>query len=380
MNDMNAQQNTKDTIDQYSFTQKRILIIFTGGTIAGNVAKSDVASNEKSNPNDFMMIVENSTNVIRENWNINIHTDVIELFNVDSSNIVPENWKSLAGTIEETYDRYDGFIILHGTNTMGYTCAALSFALENINKPVVVTGAQVPLGYLGSDAHTNLINALRLAVWEYHPVKGVMAVFGSKVISGTRVKKGTDFDYDPFKSFISGAMGQIGRLIKVDKTALEKHVSYLSKKKPLAIQSRVLSVKKDFDTSGIVSLTEFPGMSGDMFRVLVEQHQARAFIFRAFGAGDASAHLFPALRYLKKKKVPIIITSQAPNGVASFQVNETGQYIREHKLAIPAYDMSIESMTAKMAWLLAQKIPYHEIGTKMLEDLHGEVTVENEML
>lgn len=363
-----------------SYTQKRVLIIFTGGTIAGNVATSEVAENKKSDPNDFMNIVGNSVDVIRNTWNVNIESSIVELFNVDSSNIVPDNWTKLAAEIESKYDRYDAFIILHGTNTMGYTCAALSFAFENINKPVVVTGAQVPLGYLGSDATTNLINAMRLAVWEYHPIKGVMAVFGSKIISGTRVKKGTDFDYDPFKSFITGAMGQIGRLIKVDKGALEKHVSYLSKVKPLAVQSRVLSVKKEFDASSIVSLTEFPGMSPDIFKVLVEENGAKAFIFRAFGAGDASERLFPAFRYLKKKKIPIVITSQAPSGVASFQVNETGQYIREHDLAIPAFDMSIESMTTKLAWLLAQNIPYYEMKGRMLEDLHGEINVENEML
>ncbi len=377
---MIEKKQEKNTTDFYTFTQKRILIIFTGGTIAGNVAKSDVAINEKSNPDDFMSIVEQSTNIIKKTWNINIVADVVELFNVDSSNIVPENWTTLATKIEESYDRYDGFVILHGTNTMGYTCAALSFALENINKPVMVTGAQVPLGYLGSDAVTNLVNALRLVVWEYHTVKGVLAVFGSKIISGTRVKKGTDFDYDPFKSFITGNIGQIGRLIKIDKSALEKHVSYLSKKKPLAVQSRVLSVKKEFDTSGIVSLTEFPGMSGDIFRIMVEEYGAKAFILRAFGAGDASAHLFPALRYLKKKKIPIFITSQAPNGISNFQVNETGEYIQKHNLAIPVYDMSMESITTKTAWLLAQKVPYHEIHIKMLEDLHGEVNTESELI
>ncbi len=223
------EKNTTMKESAMSYTRKRVLVIFTGGTIAGNVAKKETSTNKKSAPDDFMTIVENSVNIIRETWNISIEPNVIELFNVDSSNIVPANWTELATTVEEKYDQYDAFIILHGTNTMGYTCAALSFALENINKPVVVTGAQVPLGYLGSDATTNLVNALRLAVWEYHPIKGVFAVFGSKVITGTRVKKGTDFDYDPFKSFSAGAMGQIGRLIKINKSALQRHVSYLSR-------------------------------------------------------------------------------------------------------------------------------------------------------
>lgn len=363
-----------------AYTQKRVLIIFTGGTIAGNVAKSKVATSVKSDPNSFMSIVNNSVDMLKKNWSIEVKPDIIELFNVDSSNILPENWSTLAEKIQETYDRYDAFIILHGTNTMGYTCAALSFALENINKPVIVTGAQVPLGYLGSDATTNLINALRLAVWGYHPVKGVIAVFGSKIISGVRVKKGTDFDYDPFKSFITGTLGEIGRFMKLDEAALEKHNAYLSKVKPLAIQARILSVKKDFDTKHIASLTEFPGMSAGLFQSLVENNDIKAFIFRAFGAGDPSAHLYKGFEYLKEKQIPIVVTTQAPSGISSFQVNETGKYLDDHDLAIPAYDMSIESSTTKLAWLLAQNFSYEQIKNKILEDLHGEINIQKELI
>lgn len=361
-------------------TQKRVLIIYTGGTVAGNVAKSDVSQNTKSDPNSFVGALDNSIEIIKKNWNIEINPVIEELFNVDSSNIQPEHWTALIEKIQEKYDDFDAFIVLHGTNTMGYTAAALSFALENINKPVILTGAQVPLGYLGTDAVTNLVNSLRLSVWGYHEVKGVMAVFGSKIISGTRVKKGTDFDYDPFRSFQTGTLGQIGRFMRIDAAALRKYVSYLSKSKPLAIQSRVLSVKKEFDTKIIASLTEFPGMRAEIFQYLVENNHAQAFILRSFGAGDPSTHLFPAFEYLKEKRVPIMVTTQAPSGISNFQVNETGQYLKENDLAIPAYDMSIESMTTKLAWLLAQKMSYEQIKMKMIEDLHGEINIESELL
>ncbi|PIY68695.1 hypothetical protein COY90_04550 [Candidatus Roizmanbacteria bacterium CG_4_10_14_0_8_um_filter_39_9] len=222
-----------------TFTHKRVLVLFTGGTVAGNVAKSKVSQNVKSDPNSFMTILNNSVDIIKANWNIEIVPSIVELFNVDSSNIQPENWSTLAAKIQESYDDFDAFVVLHGTNTMGYIAAALSFALENINKPVVLTGAQVPLGYLGTDAVTNLVNALRMAVWEYNDVKGVMAVFGSKIITGVRVKKGTDFDYDPFNSFQTGTLGQIGRFMRIDANALQKHVGYLSKSKPLAIHGDI---------------------------------------------------------------------------------------------------------------------------------------------
>ncbi len=327
-----------------------------------------------------MSILNNPVSSIKKNWNIEINLSIEELFNVDSSNIQPENWTLLIEKIQEKYDHFDSFIILHGTNTMGYTAAALSFALENITKPVILTGAQVPLGYLGTDAVTNLVNSLRLSVWRYHEVKGVMAVFGSQIISGTRVKKGTDFDYDPFKSFQTGSLGQIGRFIKIDEPALRKHIGYLSKSKPLANQSRGLSIKKKFDTKSIASITEFPGMPAEIFQSLIEKNNIKAFIFRSFGAGDPSSHLFPAFEYLKKKKIPLVVTTQAPSGISNFQVNETGQYLKENDLAIPAYDMSIESMTTKLAWLLAQKMNYEQIKVKMLEDLHGEINIGSEWI
>jgi L-asparaginase len=363
-----------------TFTKKRILIILTGGTIAGNVARSNVSEHIESNPDDFLTILHNSLEILKRNWNIEVEPQIIELFNVDSSEMLPKNWTMIVEKIAETYDEFDAFVVLHGTNTMGYTGAALSFAFENINKPVILTGAQVPLGYLGSDATTNLLNSIRVAVWGYHPVKGVMSVFGSMIITGTRIKKGTDFDYDPFKSHNVGALGQIGRFIRINEPALEKHVSYLSKVKPLAIQSRVLSVKKDFETQNIVSLTEFPGMSPDIFKSLVENNKTEAFILRAFGAGDASLHLIKAFEYLKEKQIPIVVTSQAPNGIASFQVNESGKVLRDRDLAIPAHDMSIESMTTKLAWLIAQKCNYEQIKQKMLENLHGEINIENELI
>lgn len=363
-----------------TFTNKRVLIIFTGGTIAGNVAKSDVSQHVKSDPNAFMSILENSTDIIKKNWNIEVIPTIVELYNIDSSDVQPENWTMIASKIEETYDDFDAFVVLHGTNTMGYTAGALTLAFENVNKPIILTGAQVPLGYLGSDATTNLVNALRLAVWEYNEIKGVMVVFGSKIIAGSRVKKGTDFDYDPFSSFLTGSIGHIGRFLKIDDNALRRYVSYLSKSKPLAIQSRVLSVKKEFDTKHIASLTEFPGMPVDLFKLLVENNGTKAFILRAFGAGDPSSHLIPAFEYLKEKQIPIVVTTQAPGGIASFQVNAGGQYLKANDLAIPAYDMSIESITVKLGWLLGQNLGYEQIKVKMLEDLHGEIIVESELI
>ena len=128
----------------------------------------------------------------------------------------------------------------------------------------------------------------------------------------------------------------------------------------------------------IVSLTEFPGMDVNIFNTLVDKNEIKGFILRAFGAGDASTNLIPALEFLQKKEIPIVITTQTPNGNSNFQVNEPGQKIAEGELGIPAYNMSIESQTTKLAWLLAKKkkgkISYEELCKKMIVDIRGEVT------
>ena len=173
-----------------------------------------------------------------------------KVVDVDSSDIVPEHWTALVDKVQKEYDNYQAFIITHGTNTLGYSSAALSFAFENINKPVIMTGSQVPFGFAGSDALMNLDNSLRIAAWPYHKLRGVIVVFGSSIITGTRVKKSTDFDYDAFKSFTSNNLGEIGRIIQINDDGLEKHNSYYAPKNmDTALTSKDLVIKNHFDTN-----------------------------------------------------------------------------------------------------------------------------------
>lgn len=363
-------------------TTKKILLISTGGTIAGQVAKDKQDSQKIRKADDFSEIIKPTISYFKEKWNIDVEIESEELCNVDSSDILPEHWKGLVNLIEEHYDAYDSFIITHGTNTLGYTCAALSFALANLNKPVILTGSQVPSGMPGSDALTNLNNAIRVAVWPYEPtVKGIVAVFGSHIITGTRVKKNTEFDYDAFQSFTTSSIGRIGRIINFNTDNLIKHNKYLESEGEyhMALTKNDLIVKNDFDMR-IASLTEFPGMSDAIFRNLVENNDIKGFVFRAFGAGDVSHRLHEALGYLKEEEIPIVVTTQAPNGNSNFQVNDPGVKLKDKKLAIPAYDMSIESQTTKLAWLLAQKKPrgelrYSDIVREMIKDIRGEINV-----
>lgn len=359
---------------------KKILLISTGGTIAGQVAKDKQDGQQIRKADDFSEIIKPALSYFKTKWDIKIEIEDRELCNVDSSDITPDHWKGLANIIKEQYDNYDSFIITHGTNTLGYTCAALSFVFANLNKPVILTGSQVPSGMPGSDALTNLNNAIRVAIWPYEPaVKGVVAVFGSHIITGTRVKKNTEFDYDAFQSFTAGSIGRIGRIINFNFENLKKHNGYLETNLyNRALTSADLIIENDFDMR-IASLTEFPGMSKDIFVTLVENNDIKGFILRTFGAGDVSHNIHKSLDYLKQKEIPIIVTTQAPNGNSNFQVNEPGQHLKEKELAVPAYDMSIEAQTAKLAWLLAKKgkgkLTYEGIKREMINDYRGEINV-----
>ena len=357
---------------------KNICLITTGGTIAGNVANDSYREKQTKSSSDFNKLLKSTIVEIKDKWQIDIDVSSIDLVDKDSSDINSEDWTNISNTIHENYDQFDAFLVTHGTNTLGYTSAALSFALENLNKPVVLTGSQVPFGMPGADALNNLENAIRISVYPYLQVKGVVAVFGSRIITGTRVKKSTEFDYDAFHSFQSNGMGVIGRVIIFDEDQLAKHNSYLTKKSSFAIRASQLKKESNFDTNMAV-ISEFPSMPKNILRVLVEQCGVKGIIMRAFGAGDPCTSLHDEFEFLRDQQIPVVVTTQAANGNSNFQVNESGQYLGEHDLAIPAYDMSMEAMVAKFSWLLGQGTTYETMKIKMLEDMHGEISVLNDL-
>ena len=357
---------------------RKVLLITTGGTIAQSKAESGIASNDSGKNASTLL-----SHIIDKKDEYHIDTiETIDAYQIDSSNVTPDRWKKLIDTIYENYENYNAFIITHGTNTLGYTCAALAFGLGQISKPVILTGSQVPYGDFGSDAETNLENSFRVAAQSRTVIKGVIAVFGSHIITGSRVKKTTEFEYDAFKTFNSKAsLGRIGRVMRFDDKALETHNSYYG----VAVKKDELDIRSSFKMKNIISLTEFPGMNKEFFSRLVEgkkdEENVKGIIMRSTGAGDPNIgsetdtfdNLREAFVYLKSKEIPIVITTQAPDGIASMAVNTPGELARELG-AIPAWDMSMESMTTKLGWLLAQNLPYDTIRGEMLKDYRGEIS------
>lgn len=209
---------------------------------------------------------------------------------------------------------------------------------------------------------------------------GVTAVFGSNIIMGTRVKKDSELVYDAFKSFGVSTLGHVASRINVNKPNLAKHVGYLTYSSlwEPALDRSELRIKNDF-CQDIASLTEFPGMPTSLFLGLVDKCRIKGFILRAFGAGDPASRHLETFKALQAREIPIVVTTQAPNGTSNFQVNEPGRALRIQNLAIPAWDMSIEAQTAKLAWLLAQReaeedaISYDQLMQLMRQDIHGEI-------
>ncbi len=238
---------------------KKILIISTGGTISQMHTKDGIAiSNENSfKGSTFADILSKLKS------ELNIDTiDSKTILNKDSSNMLPEDWKKIIDTIVEEYDNYTAFIVTHGTNTLGYTCSAVSFAIENLGKPVIFTGAQVSYGMPGTDAVMNLENAVRVIADDNCDLAGVFCIFGSKVITGTRVKKKSEFDYDTFKTFGRDQdIASIGNGIRYNENELEKHLKFLGSRSK---SKSGLVVNSNFDTN-IISLTEFPRVKGRVF-------------------------------------------------------------------------------------------------------------------
>ena len=349
---------------------KDLLLISTGGTIS----QEQDGPTRIAAPTKGADTFRRQLNAIAQELRINIVP--MGVLNKDSSNITPADWRVMIDTIVQEYENYDAFLLTHGTNTLGYTCAALSFALGKLGKPVIVTGSQVPYGSPGSDAVLNLENTIRVAAHS-GPLVGVVAVFGSHIITGARVQKTTEFEYEAFKTFSSkNSLGRIGQALRWDRPALERHNKFME---PRARSEAELDVKQEFEMDKIVSLTDFPGLNSEFFNVLVDGG-ARGFIYRATGAGDPNVASvgarFDSLRagfeYLRDNEIPIVVTTQAPDGIASMDVNDPGKLAFELG-AIPAWDMSMEAMTVKLGWLLGRKFPYEEMRTLMLESFRGEI-------
>lgn len=278
---------------------------------------------------------------------------------IDSANMTPAIWYKIALFIEKNYPLHDGFVILHGTDTMAYTASALSFMLENLGKPVILTGSQLPLFETRNDARENLINALLLAGNQRIPE--VCVYFHNKLFRGNRTKKTDAISFAAFSSPNFPALGKVGTDIRIRRELLRS-----MPEKNLNVQS----VKP----AAIHILKIFPGISLEILQHFLET-PVQALVLETYGAGTApeDKHFIEVIKKLTEKNILVINCSQCSHA----KVKMT-DYAASHSLqkagVISGGDMTVEAIITKLFYLLSQSLTLAEIKSQMMINLRGELS------
>jgi L-asparaginase len=327
----------------------KILILFCGGTMV--MVRGHDGSLQPPSSENVLSSVLSFEPRLKEIADIAIHY----IINIDSSDMTPRVWDEIASVINKEHDHYDGFVLIHGTDTMAYTASAVSFALQNIGKPVVFTGAQIPGHFLESDARHNLINALRVAAY---PTKGVMVLFGDRIIQGVRSSKVSHTKLDAFDSVNHPKMGQVGTKLEFFRE------SNRTREKPLFLPG--------FE-SRIVSLSLIPGMPVDVLFHFLEG-EVKGVILSAYGTGNIPAFYLPFLQKAQERSIPVVIRSQCAEGRTNMSLYASGQRALDYG-AIEAHDMSREATTTKLMWALYRAKSLEEIQTIMHKNYVGEIHI-----
>ena len=349
------EEKNLEMVDTYKHGRKRlprICLVFCGGTIA--MKRNEHGALEPTKK------VEDLTKISPEIKTI-VDLDSVFVTNIDSTNMQPSHWSKIAKTIYDNYDKYDGFVITHGTDTMAYTASALSFALQNLNKPIVLTGSQMPPGDLATDAHVNLINACRVAAMN---LRGVIICFGTRILQGNRSKKWSEVSQDAFVSHLTPDIGEIATTIQIAKDA--------PKKLP---NPKKLLLKNKFEEE-VLQITLLPGMNPDFIERVIETNHLKGIILESFGAGNVPTKensFIPLIKKATKIGIPVIVTTQCAGGTSSHMLTYEVGYEAIKAGAIPARDMTAECAATKLMWVLAQTQNIKEIKKKIIHNYTGEL-------
>jgi len=315
--------------------KKKILHIGTGGTIASEQSASGLTPELTSE-----QLLQYIPDISRY-----CDVDCLQLMSLDSTNIQPKHWVRIAVAIRDRYDQYDGFVISHGTDTMAYTAAAMSYLVAGSPKPIVFTGAQKPIGFDTTDSKQNLRDAFAVATSD---MAGVMLVFNGKVILGTRARKTRSKSFEAFSSINYPFLGMVqdGRLIRY-----------------IRPECREQPVFTDVVNQKVAVLKLIPGADCGMVDYLLERNDA--LIIESFGVGGLPTYkagdYYEAVKRGLDAGKTVVMTTQVENEGSDLAVYHVGNTIKRNLPILEAYDMTTEAAVAKLMWILGRTTNQKEV-------------------
>lgn len=334
---------------------KKICILYTGGTI-GMVPTEKGFAPKKGYFYDAISKIEDLHDPAMPDW------DMIEFSPLlDSSNIALEQWNQIGTIIAEKYHKYDGYVVLHGTDTMAYTASALSFMLQGLDKPVVLTGSQIPLSQLRSDARENIVNSILIAGQGI--INEVCLYFGGKLLRGNRATKTSSDGLNAFVSPNYPPLAETGIDIVYNHAALKGPAS-----------NEAFNLVK-FKQTSIGVLKVFPGIQFSLFESIMTE-SLQGIVLETFGAGNIPSYshaLLPIIRKAFDHGTIIAVCSQCQQGTVKLGTYETSSALTEAG-AVSGYNMTTEAAVTKLYYLFSLDLPKGEIKALMEENLCGELT------
>ncbi len=338
----------------------KVLMIYTGGTIG-------MLPSDRANPSSPLVPAtwERLSGYLSALDTLDMEPVMHPLPLIDSSNMDPAYWIDIAGVIRDNYDAYEGFVILHGTDTMTYTATALSFLLENLGKPVVLTGSQIPVSEPRNDALQNLVTSLMLAAPSASGlpvVPEVCILFHDVLLRGNRARKLSASAYNGFASPNYGPLGRIGTHVELNAKLIRK------------MPCESLKVHETLEDK-IVTIEIFPGIKADILRKIFDTG-IRGVVLKTFGAGNAptSREFLQAIEYgISERELAIVNVTQCDEGAVEMSRYEAGAGLLELGV-VSGGDMTPEAALVKMQFLLSKGNDLETVKRLMQQNLRGELS------